>query len=202
MHDYGGDISENPRPSLKGLLSLRSYSLAVQKLCSDGCKKQAKCVSFHTPHRAITLSWKTLTFHFIAFKYVLLIPFWMLSRALSGLFHSLQDLLKNPSMEVLSLQSSFHPSSISLLYPTNPGWPGSAYVCPMNESIFSFQHCLNFQLKMSRVSPDSSEGPSITRPQPVPPQTCVSATIFLWSYFIWRQTHTQSKPWKSIIYGE
>lgn len=63
---------------------------------------------------------------------------------------------KNPSVEVLSLQSSFHLSSISLLYPTIPGWQGCAYVCPMNESIFSFQHCLNFQLKMSRVSPDCS----------------------------------------------
>lgn len=51
-------------------------------------------------------------------------------------------------------------------------------ICPMNESIFSFQHCLNFQLKMSRVSPDCSEGLSITGPQQAPPQACVSATNF------------------------
>lgn len=123
-------------------------------------------------------------FHFISFRMSfnshLNVIQSSLSLDYSTLFRIYSASCKNPSMEVLSLQSSFHPSSISLLYPTIPGWPGCAYVCPMNESIFSFQHCLNFQLKMSRVFP-CSEGPSITGPQPVPPQARVSATIFLWS---------------------
>lgn len=93
MHDYGGDISEDPRTSLKGLLSLRSYSLAVQKhkLCSDGC--EAKKKSKNAPQWAITWSWKIhffpISFHII--QNVLLIPIWILSRALSRLLNSLQD---------------------------------------------------------------------------------------------------------------
>jgi len=52
---------------------------------------------------------------------------------------------------------------------------------PMNESIFSFQHCLNFQLKMSRVSPDCSEGPSITGP----PQASFLKHMCLPQFFVW-----------------
>lgn len=169
MDDYSSEVSEDP---ITSLLSLRSYCLAVQKhTLKDGCEAQTKTSHSKCTQWAITWSWKTIAclffFLFHIFQNVLLI--------LSRLCHSHQNPL-NLMQESPHNPLSTPPPSPSCIPQIQTDW---VYVYPMNESIFSFQHCLNFQLKMSTVSPDRSEGPSITRPLLAPSQAHVSATLFM-----------------------
>lgn len=111
MDDYSSEVSEDP---ITSLLSLRSYCLAVQKhTLKDGCEAQTKTSQSKCTQWAITWSWETITFFFYLISYLSECSFNSLS------IMPLSSESTQPQARISS-HSSFHSSSFSLLYPTNP----------------------------------------------------------------------------------
>lgn len=130
---------------------------------------------------------KSISFHVYSMSNYLIVEnnhmpylfFYLISYLSECSFNSLSVIRIHSS--IINQESPHNPVSIppsfsSRIPQIQTGW---VYVCPMNESIFSFQHCLNFQLKMSTLFPDRSERPSITEPLLTSAQAHVSATLFM-----------------------
>lgn len=180
MHDYSSEISEDPKTSREVLLSPRSYCLVVQKhTLEDGCEAQTKTSHYvHSISNYLIMENNCMAYFSNYISYHSECSFkYHLNAIQSSLSQSL-----HPCQNLLNLMQESPHNPLSTL-PPSPACipqiqPDRVYVCPMNESIFSSQHCLNFQLKMSKVSPDRSEGPSIIGPLLAPSQAHVSATLF------------------------